>query len=87
MVNEKMVNRKSWEEFRESGLLMYINFILQAFGWSIVLEANVDGEITGAYPARVKYRGFSEEVQTRNYQKIAKFMDENSKDIVREAME
>ena len=54
-----MVNKKTWKEFRDTGLLWFINTILHAFGWSIVIEyENV--EITDCYPARVKFRGFNE---------------------------
>lgn len=54
-----MVNKKTWKEFRDSGLLWFMNMILHTFGWAITLEIN-DDEITDVYPARVKYRGFSE---------------------------
>ena len=53
-----MVTEKSWEEFRDSGLLWFINTILHAFGWAIVVEMD-KGEIIRCYPARVKFRVFS----------------------------
>ena len=34
----KMVNKKSWDEFRNNGLLWWINMILHTFGWAIVTE-------------------------------------------------
>ena len=52
-----MVIKKSWEEFRSTGLLWWINMILHTFGWAICYEFD-DGKIVEAYPARVKYRGF-----------------------------
>ena len=30
-----MIERKSWEEFRNAGLLWWINMILHTFGWAI----------------------------------------------------
>ena len=33
-----MVNKKSWNEFRESGLFWWTNMVLHTFGWAIVLE-------------------------------------------------
>lgn len=39
-----MVNKKSWNEFRNSGLLWFTNTILHMFGWAIVLVEN-NGEI------------------------------------------
>ena len=45
-----MVKKKTWQEFRKTGLLWFINTILHAFGWAIVVEVEKE-EITGAYPA------------------------------------
>lgn len=78
-----MVNKKSWEEFRETGLLWWINMILQTFGWAIVV-AKEDGEITQVFPARVKYRGFSEKDNTEGYEKVSKFLDNNATDLAKE---
>lgn len=33
---ETMITKKSWSEFRETGLLLLVNTILHAFGWAIV---------------------------------------------------
>ena len=63
-----MTEKKTWEEFRSSGLLWFINSILHAFGWAIAIERNGDEEIV--YPARVKYRGFSEASNTNGYYKF-----------------
>lgn len=52
-----MVNKISWQEFRDSGMLWWINMILHTFGLAIVFDME-DGEIKEVYPARVKYRGF-----------------------------
>ena len=72
-----MVNKKSWNEFRETGLLLIINQILHIFGWAIVVEMDKD-EIINCYPARVKFRGFNEESTEKTYKKISKYMKENS---------
>ena len=45
-----MTNEKSWKEFRESGLLWFINTTLHVFGWALVAEFE-EGEITRVYPA------------------------------------
>ena len=37
-----MVEKKSWEEFREIGLLWFINTILHMFSWAICFE--IDNE-------------------------------------------
>ena len=33
-----MVKKKTWQEFRKTGLLWFMNTILHAFGWAIVVE-------------------------------------------------
>ena len=71
-----MVNKKSWEEFRATGLLMFINSFLHIFGWSIVM--NIENEkVTSVYQEQVKFRGFSEESQTKAYNKLTYYMKEN----------
>ena len=71
-----MVEEKSWCEFRRSGLLWFINQTLHLFGWAIVLELEND-EITRAYPARVKFRGFSEDNNTEGYIKVTEYLKRN----------
>lgn len=39
-----MVKKKTWQEFRKTGLLWFMNTILHAFGWAIVVEVE-RGEI------------------------------------------
>jgi len=75
-----MIEKREWEEFRESGLFWLVNTFLHAFGWALVVESD-GGKITGAYPARCHYRGFSEESNTDGYQKIQDtFLKEEWKD-------
>ena len=82
-----MVNKKSWEEFRSSGMLWWINMILHTFGWAIVLSVNEDGSISEAYPARVKYRGFNEESNTKGYINVSKYMKEHADELLEESKE
>jgi hypothetical protein len=91
----KMVQAKTWEEFRASGLLWWINAILHTFGWAIVteVEANENGEycngctVTKAYPARVRFRGFDEKHNTSGYIKVSKYMKDNAAALDAEARE
>ena len=78
-----MLEERTWKEFRDTGLLMFINFILHAFGWTIVVELD-QGEVIRVYPARTKFRGFDEETQTKNFKKIAKYLKENANDLYEE---
>ena len=88
-----MVNKKSWKEFRESGLLWFINTILHMFGWAIVInfedydEEKGDGDIVEVYPARVKFRGFGEESVEKGYKKVHSYIKENIEDIYNETFE
>lgn len=83
-----MVERKSWEEFQNSGLLWWVNTILHTFGWEIVLEVSKEeNELISAYPARVKFRGFAERNNSEGYKKVSKFMKENAEDLFKESKE
>lgn len=80
-----MLTKKTWKEFKESGFLWWINMILHTFGWSIVVDVDDNGEITDAYPARVKFRGFGEKNNTEGYIKVSKYMKKNVSDLLEEA--
>lgn len=62
-----MIERKTWAEFKDAKLLWWVNRKLHLFGWAIVLEIGPDGKIADAYPARVKFRGFTEQVETEGF--------------------
>ena len=79
-----MVERKTWNEFRDTGLLWWINMILHTFGWAIVLEMNAD-QIEAVYPARVKYRGFNGKNNDEGYSKVSKYLADNADELKREA--
>lgn len=81
-----MVERKTWEEFRKSKLLWFVNTILHAFGWAICLDID-DDVVADAYPARVKFRGFSDEINTEGYIGLSEYMKENCEDLLKEAKE
>lgn len=82
-----MVTRKTWQDFRDTGLLMLANQFLHIFGWAIVVDLDDSGEILEVYPARVKFRGFGEESQSKAYKNISKYMVENSEELLKEAKE
>ena len=82
-----MVNEKSWKEFRESGLLWWINMLLHTFGWAIAFNVEDNGDITDVYPARVKFRGFDNENNTDGYIKVSEYLSQNIESLVRESKE
>ena len=71
--------KKDWEEFRKSGLLWFVNIILHTFGRAIV----IDGE--EVYPARVEFRGFSENINTKGYQMISEYMVKYADELLSES--
>lgn len=82
--NFNTVTKKSWKQFKNSGLLWFINTILHVFGWAIVLEVE-NNDIINAYPARVTFRGFSEESNIDGYIKLSQYMKENSDTLLEES--
>ena len=81
-----MINRKSWDEFKKSGFLWWINMMLHTFGWAIVCEYE-NNEIINVYPARVKFRGFSDNINTDGYVAVSEFMKENADELYKESKE
>ena len=82
-----MVQKKSWIEFRDSKMLWFINMILHAFGWAIVVDVieYLEGNVVDVYPARIKFRGFSEKINTDGYIGISKYLVENAEELLKEA--
>ena len=81
-----LLKRASWDSFRESGLLLFVNAFLQIFGWTIVVEYGEENIIKDAYPVKTKYRGFNEQSFTDAYKKVTNYMANNIDDI-KEAIE
>lgn len=81
-----MVTKISWKEFKNSGMLWWINMILHTFGLAIVYDME-DGEIKDVYPARVKYRGFGEKNNTDGYIKVSEYINKNFKELLSESKE
>lgn len=84
-MTKKMIDKKTWEEFRDSGMLFVANTILHFFGWAIVVKIE-DGHLVEVNPARVKYRGFSEEVTKTCHKKVAKYLLENISELYEESI-
>jgi hypothetical protein len=87
MTKKKMIQKRSWKQFRESGLLWWVNRTLHLFGWAIVMEVDKDGKIMGAYPARSKFRGFTIEIEEANFVKLSRYLAKTSDTLLKEALE
>lgn len=82
-----MIDKKTWEEFRECGLLWWINTLLHTLGWAIVYDFDDNKNLKSVYPARVKFRGFGDKQIEEGYQKISKYMVDNAEEIYKESCE
>lgn len=80
-----MIDKKTWTEFRQCGLLWFINMILHTFGWALVVDIDDNGEITNCYPARVKFRGFDIDTNTKGYIAVSEYLKNNINDLTEEA--
>lgn len=67
----------TWDEFRETGLLLHVNEMLHPFGLAIAVTLK-DDKVTDVQPIRVKYRGFDEASQEREHIKIAAYLAANA---------
>lgn len=74
---------KSWDEFRNTGLVQITNQFLHIFGWALTYAK--DGDELRVFPARVRYRGFDVGSQTRAYEKLQKYMIENAETLYNES--
>lgn len=81
---KNMVTKKTWTEFRNSKLLWWTNRMLHLFGWAIVVEIDENGQITEAYPARVKFRGFDEKSEEEGFIGLSKYLEKNIDKITKE---
>lgn len=77
------LTEKTWTDFRNTGLLTFVNTFLHIFGWAIVVEVDDDGN-ERVYPARTIFRGFSEKSQTSAYTKLSKYMVDTAPELIKE---
>ena len=87
--DDNAITKKTWREFRDTGLLWFINSILHVFGWAIRLSPdpkNPDADFIASIN-RTKYRGFPETSNTKGYQKVSKYLKDNIDELVNEANE
>lgn len=81
-----MIDKKDWAEFRNTGLLLFVNQFLHIFGWALVLNIEND-VIKSVYPARVKFRGFDEKSVSDAHIKLGEYMKENAEILSEETKE
>ena len=79
-----MVEEMNIDDFRNSGLLWFINQQLHVFGVALVVDVDDEGKAIRMYPGRCKFRGFSEESNTRGYTKLSKYMVEHAEELLKD---
>jgi len=84
MKEETMITKRTWKDFRSTGLLLFVNMFLHIFGWAIVADIKNENVIR-VYPARVKFRGFSVESEEKAFIKLSEFINKNSSELLKEA--
>ncbi|OMI16493.1 hypothetical protein [Leptospira weilii] len=84
--NERYGNKKNWDEFRSTGLILFINHFLHIFGWALVFEC-ADQKIVSVYPARVKYRGFPETATDEAFKKVTNYLQDMIEELKKEVEE
>lgn len=84
MDDRQMIEKREWKEFRDSGMLWWVNRILHLFGWALCITVEKDGTISNCYPARCKFRGFDEKSETEGFKKVTEYMLNNSEDLLKD---
>lgn len=85
---KKMVHKKTWDEFRKTGLLWWINRTLHMFGWAICVELDdKTKKAKGSYPARCKFRGFVGASEKKGFIKVSKYLKKNIDKLYNESLE
>lgn len=79
-----MIQEKTWQDFRKTGLVLIINQLLHVFGWAIVFDVEND-VITRVYPARVKFRGFAGDLVEKSYRDVSQYLKDNIEELNEEA--
>lgn len=66
-------------------MLWFTNRLLHIFGWAIVVSVDDAGSIIDAYPARVRFRGFSEKIEANGFEKVSAFLNQESQNLLDES--
>jgi len=82
---KEMVTPISCDDFRNSGMLWWINRLLHTFGLAIVAELDENDKVSKIYPARVKFRGFGRRSDEIGFRKVSQYLEDNSSELKKEA--
>lgn len=82
----KDLDQRSWDEFRSSGMLFFVNTLLHFMGWAITVNVK-DGKVTGVFPARTRFRGFTYTDQTEQHYNVARYLRDNAPNFPTEVLD
>lgn len=66
--------KMTWDEFREAGLLWFVNRQLHVFGVALVATIDDAGNATQVGPVRADFRGFSPDREALGFGRVTAFM-------------
>ena len=79
-----MIEKMDLKEFRDSGMIWYINQQLHLFGMALALEYDDDNNIIDFYPVKCKFRGFSNDVSDKGYNNLTKYLKDNVDELLKD---
>ena len=82
-MGDEKIEKKSWSEFQNTGLLLFVNQFLHIFGWVFAVESDDTGSIIDVYPAKTKYKGFKEIAVENAYKKVDAYLSTYNTEIKR----
>jgi len=85
--DDDVIEERSIEEFRETGLLLLTNQFLHIFGWALTVDIDEDGKVTKFYPAYCKFRGFDSDLTSKAYEKVTKHLEKRMPELLRDVKE
>lgn len=81
------ITEKTWDEFRESGMMWWINRAIHLFGWAICAECDEAGNVLRVYPAHTRYRGFPTEDEVDGFKKLTAHVHARSAELNRDCQD
>jgi len=80
----------TWDDFAAAGLFWWVNRALHLFGWALVREMDSDepdAKVLRVYPARCRFRGFSEDVEADGFVRLTAHLRDNMDELVQHTKE
>lgn len=84
---ERPAVARTWAEFREAGMLWWVNRLLHVFGWAILVEVDEETGEVDVHPMRALWRGFPSESEARGFERVTKWMRDHAEQLQREVGE